>query len=95
MDVARRLPAEAHRRRPGLHIHTTGLRADTAGYLRIVVPGDWILFERDYAAPVGPAGCHGFVSGLRAAGPAVRFAHTVANCADRFLDREPTLSSRR
>ena len=80
----------------GLRIHTTGLRADTAGCLpRIVVPGDWILFERGYAAPVGTAGCHGFVAGLHAAGPGVRFAHTVANCADRFPDRAPTLSSRR
>jgi hypothetical protein len=79
----------------GLHIHTTGLRADTAGHLRIVVPGDWILFKRDDAAPVGTAGCGGFVGGIRAAGPGVHFAHTVANCADHFLDRAPTLSSRR
>ena len=94
MDVARRRPAGAHRHMRGLHIHTTGLRADTAGHLRIVDPGDWILFERDYAAPVGLAGCRGFVAGLRAAGPAVRFAHTVANCSNRFLDRAPTLLPR-
>ena len=92
MDVARRRPAGAHRHMRGLHIHTTGLRADTAGHLRIVVPGDWIC---DHAAPIGTAGCSGFVGGLRAAGLGVRFAHTVANCADHFLDRAPTLSSRR
>ena len=95
MDVAHRRPAEAHRHMRGLHIHTTGLRADTAGYLRIVGPGDWILFERGYAAPVGTVVCNGFVAGLHAAGPAVHFAHTVANCADRFPDQAPTPSSPR
>jgi hypothetical protein len=79
----------------GLHIHTTGMRGDSAGHLRIVGPGDRILFERDDTAPVGTVGCNGFVVGLHAAGPAARFAHTVANCADRFLDRAPTPSSRR
>ena len=79
----------------GLHIHMTGLHADIAGHPRIVVPGDCILFERDDAAPVGTVGCNGFVAGLHAVDPAVRFARTVANCADRFLDREPTPSSRR
>jgi hypothetical protein len=80
MDVARRRPVEVHRRMPDLHI-------------RIVVLGDRIFFERDDAAPVGPAGCHGFVDGLRAVRPAVLIAHTVANCADRFLDQVPPLSS--